>query len=111
MDRFTQNSEGHLTALRPTLTHVHPDDAFSSVPYEKGSAFLFYLETLLGGPGKLVWVTGGGCEYLSMIIQLSAFDHVSVRVSGLVNNYIICIWCVACALLPLMLLTMFRFTG
>ena len=29
---------------------VDPDDAFSSVPYEKGSALLYYLETLLGGP-------------------------------------------------------------
>ena len=55
VDRFTQNNEGHLTALRPTLTQVHPDDAFSTVPYEKGSAFLFYLETLLGGPGE--WVS------------------------------------------------------
>ncbi|CAG2165413.1 unnamed protein product [Oppiella nova] len=29
---------------------VDPDDAFSSVPYEKGHTFLFYLEQLLGGP-------------------------------------------------------------
>ena len=29
---------------------VDPDDAFSSVPYEKGQTFLFYLEQLLGGP-------------------------------------------------------------
>lgn len=27
---------------------IDPDDAFSTVPYEKGSTFLFYLETLLG---------------------------------------------------------------
>ena len=27
---------------------VDPDDAFSSVPYEKGFNFLFYLESLLG---------------------------------------------------------------
>lgn len=31
-----------------------PDEAFSTVPYEKGFALLFYLETLLGGPGKKV---------------------------------------------------------
>ena len=54
VDRFTGNNEDHLTVLRPTLTNVHPDDAFSRVPYEKGSAFLFYLETLLGGPGQSV---------------------------------------------------------
>lgn len=35
-----------------TLEDVHPDDAFSKVPYEKGSLFLRYLEDLLGGPGK-----------------------------------------------------------
>ena len=52
VDRFVGNNEAGLTAMRPTLTSVHPDDAFSSVPYEKGSAFLFYLETLLGGPGE-----------------------------------------------------------
>ena len=43
----------HLTALVPVLTGIHPDDAFSVIPYEKGQAFLFYLETLLGGPGIL----------------------------------------------------------
>lgn len=43
----------HLTALVPMLTGVHPDDAYSVIPYEKGHAFLFYLETLLGGPGAL----------------------------------------------------------
>jgi leukotriene-A4 hydrolase len=40
-----------LTALVPKLDGIDPDDAFSSVPYEKGSALLFYLESLAGGPG------------------------------------------------------------
>lgn len=31
------------------LTSLAPDDAFSIVPYEKGHAFLYYLETLVGG--------------------------------------------------------------
>ena len=31
-----------------------PDDAFSSVPYEKGFAFLFYLEQLVGGRDAFV---------------------------------------------------------
>ncbi|XP_070557997.1 leukotriene A-4 hydrolase-like [Ptychodera flava] len=38
------------THLVPVLDGVDPDDAFSAVPYEKGSALLFYLETLVGGP-------------------------------------------------------------
>ena len=39
-----------LTALVPTLREIDPDDAFSSVPYEKGYAFLYYIESLVGGP-------------------------------------------------------------
>ena len=38
-----------LTALVTNLTGVHPDDAFSWVPYEKGSAFLWTLEEAVGG--------------------------------------------------------------
>lgn len=43
---------GPYTRLIPDLKGVDPDDAFSIVPYEKGFTLLFYLETLLGGPGK-----------------------------------------------------------
>ncbi|KAH9503588.1 Leukotriene A-4 hydrolase [Bulinus truncatus] len=39
------------TKLVPDLNGVDPDDAFSIVPYEKGFALLYSLETLLGGPG------------------------------------------------------------
>nr|CAD7400753.1 unnamed protein product [Timema poppensis] len=39
------------TCLVPNLKGVHPDDAFSTCPYEKGHTILFHLETLLGGPG------------------------------------------------------------
>ncbi|CAG4947645.1 unnamed protein product [Colias eurytheme] len=39
-----------LTQLVPDLNQTHPDDAFSRVPYEKGSLFLRYLEDLVGGP-------------------------------------------------------------
>ncbi|KAK6176549.1 hypothetical protein SNE40_014812 [Patella caerulea] len=41
---------GPYTCLVPDLKGVDPDDAFSNVPYEKGCALLFYLETILGGP-------------------------------------------------------------
>ena len=41
-----------LTALVVDLEDVDPDDAFSVVPYEKGAAFLWYLEELVGGPGE-----------------------------------------------------------
>ncbi|XP_017773520.1 PREDICTED: leukotriene A-4 hydrolase isoform X2 [Nicrophorus vespilloides] len=39
-----------LTCLVVNLTGVHPDDAFSTVPYEKGQTFLRYLETIVEGP-------------------------------------------------------------
>ncbi|KAJ8717999.1 hypothetical protein PYW07_005929 [Mythimna separata] len=43
-------SSSPLTNLVVDLNGIHPDDAFSRVPYEKGSLFLRYLEDLLGGP-------------------------------------------------------------
>lgn len=48
VDHFGENHP--FTSLNPSLTDADPDDAFSSIPYEKGSALLFYLEKLLGGP-------------------------------------------------------------
>ncbi|XP_064400274.1 leukotriene A-4 hydrolase-like [Halichondria panicea] len=53
IDQFKSIGKLELTPLIPKLEGVNPDDAFSTIPYEKGSAFLFYLETLLGGPGSL----------------------------------------------------------
>jgi leukotriene-A4 hydrolase len=41
-------AENPLTNLVPNLQGIDPDDAFSSVPYEKGFNFLFYLECLVG---------------------------------------------------------------
>jgi len=42
-----------LTSLVVKLDGIDPDDAFSVVPYEKGSTFLWYLEDLVGGPPKM----------------------------------------------------------
>ena len=50
MNTFGANNP--LTNLVPSLLDVSPDDAFSSVPYEKGFALLYHLEELMGGPGK-----------------------------------------------------------
>lgn len=46
-----------LTRMVVDLDGVHPDDAFSTVPYEKGSLFLRYLEDLFGGPGEFINAT------------------------------------------------------
>ncbi len=45
-----------FTQLVIDLDGVDPDDAFSKIPYEKGSAFLWYLEEKVGGPGLNVIV-------------------------------------------------------
>ena len=47
---FKENDAMALTKLVPDLTGIDPDDAFSSVPYEKGFQFLWYLENLVGTP-------------------------------------------------------------
>jgi leukotriene-A4 hydrolase len=38
-----------LTQLVTCLAEIDPDDAFSSIPYEKGHMLLYHLEELLGG--------------------------------------------------------------
>lgn len=50
IDGLVEDGHPELTCLCPKLFSVDPDDAFSSVPYEKGFNLLYYLETLLGGP-------------------------------------------------------------
>jgi len=42
-------AEHEYTKLNLSLKDTDPDDAFSSIPYEKGSEFLRYLEDLVGG--------------------------------------------------------------
>ncbi|KAJ1800579.1 Leucyl aminopeptidase yscIV, partial [Coemansia sp. RSA 2399] len=39
-----------LTALVPNLAGIDPDDAYSTIPYDKGAHLLYYLEQYLGGP-------------------------------------------------------------
>lgn len=45
--------DSNYSSLHPEIgtdymTSLPPDDSFSTIPYEKGFQFLFYLETLLG---------------------------------------------------------------
>jgi leukotriene-A4 hydrolase len=48
LERFASRPE--LTRLRTDLRGQHPDEAYSSVPYEKGYLFLRRLEELAGRP-------------------------------------------------------------
>ncbi|KAA8897397.1 hypothetical protein TRICI_006741 [Trichomonascus ciferrii] len=46
---FGKTNEKYTQLIVDLKDQQDPDDAFSTVPYEKGSTFLFYLENLLGG--------------------------------------------------------------
>jgi aminopeptidase N len=54
--RFKDHPE--LTVLRTHLEGVDPDDAFSSIPYEKGARFVAVLERALGEDAFLDFVRG-----------------------------------------------------
>jgi len=46
-----------ISKLCPDMTGIDPDEAFSKVPYEKGSLFLLHLELKVGGQQKmLAWL-------------------------------------------------------
>ena len=48
-DSIAQFGEDHeYTKMIPDLKGKDPDDAFSSIPYEKGFVFLYHLEKLVG---------------------------------------------------------------
>ncbi|XP_078409860.1 leukotriene A-4 hydrolase [Cetorhinus maximus] len=61
-----------LTSLVPGLCDTDPDDAFSSVPYEKGFALLYHLEELLGGPDVFM-------GFLKAYIQIFAYSSVTTE--------------------------------
>ena len=48
-DSIKEFGDDHeFTKLIPDLKGKDPDDAFSTVPYEKGFTFLYYLEKQIG---------------------------------------------------------------
>ncbi|KAK7896721.1 hypothetical protein WMY93_022046 [Mugilogobius chulae] len=68
VNTFGANSP--LTNLVPSLKDVDPDDAFSSVPYEKGFALLYHLEELMGGPEVFM-------QFVKSYIQMFAYSSVT----------------------------------
>uniref|UniRef100_A0A8C0HIS3 Leukotriene A-4 hydrolase n=1 Tax=Buteo japonicus TaxID=224669 RepID=A0A8C0HIS3_9AVES len=65
----TLGDKNPVTNLVPNLSEVDPDVAYSSVPYEKGFALLFYLEQLLGGPDVFI-------GFLKAYIQQFAYKSI-----------------------------------
>ncbi|XP_056604573.1 leukotriene A-4 hydrolase [Triplophysa dalaica] len=70
VNHFGANSA--LTNLVPNLEEVDTDEAFSSVPYEKGYALLYHLEELLGGPEVFM-------GFVKSYIQLFAYSSVTTE--------------------------------
>ncbi|CAJ1054375.1 leukotriene A-4 hydrolase [Xyrichtys novacula] len=66
----TFGANNPLTNLIPSLQDVDPDDAFSSVPYEKGFALLYHLEELMGGPEVFM-------GFVKSYIQMFAYSSVT----------------------------------
>ena len=46
-DVYSFGESKSFTSLRPYLVGRHPDDSFCTIPYEKGYAFVYYLEELI----------------------------------------------------------------
>ncbi|KAK6314999.1 leukotriene A-4 hydrolase [Coregonus clupeaformis] len=68
----TFGANNPLTNLVPNMNEVDPDDAFSSVPYEKGFALLYHLEELMGGPEVFM-------GFVKSYIQLFAYSSVTTE--------------------------------
>ena len=50
VQRYMEAGEPEMTCLVPPLEGIDPDDSFSSVPYERGMNFLFYLQRKVAKP-------------------------------------------------------------
>ncbi|XP_030641072.1 leukotriene A-4 hydrolase [Chanos chanos] len=68
----TFGANNPLTNLVPNLHEVDTDEAFSSVPYEKGFALLYHLEELMGGPEVFM-------GFVKSYIQLFAYSSVTTE--------------------------------
>jgi len=69
-----------FTKLQPNLNGIDPDDAFSKIPYEKGSLFLLFLERIIVGSRDKM------CKWLqSYFIQ---FRHKSITTEIMKTHFL-----------------------
>ncbi|ETN83219.1 peptidase family M1 [Necator americanus] len=85
-EQFTPTHQ--FTKLIQDHTNVDPDVAFSCVPYEKGSALLFYLEQKLGGAvtrmeviQKITYV------FLSEVFEAYLRDYINTFAHKAIDSY------------------------
>lgn len=76
IEMLTKSGTPELTCLDPSIDHIDPDQAFSRVPYEKGSLFLFHLEQVVGGEEKMTnWMRAYVEAYRGQSIETSDFQE------------------------------------
>lgn len=68
-----------FTKLRPDIRGIDPDEVFSKIPYEKGSLFLRFLETKVGGKEMM-------CKWLNN--YFTTFRQKSVAVIEMKDHFI-----------------------
>jgi len=71
VDRYGENHPFTRLHIDMRSSDVDPDDSFSSVPYEKGCAFLEHIERLVGGPAVFE-------QFLKEYVQRFRFGFVDV---------------------------------
>lgn len=59
------------SSLSPDIGDDDPENSFSSVPYEKGSQFMYYIETLLGPESTQMYLRDYIMEFHGMAIDSS----------------------------------------
>ena len=74
VEMLTKQGTPGLTRLEPQIDEIDPDDAFSRVPYEKGSLFLIYLEQIVGGEQAMTdWLRSYVQEFRGRSIETADF--------------------------------------
>jgi leukotriene-A4 hydrolase len=73
VQRYLEAGEPEMTCLVPPLEGIDPDDSFSSVPYERGMNFLFYLQRKVGKAAFQSFFKAYVLEYASKTITSHGF--------------------------------------
>jgi leukotriene-A4 hydrolase len=89
---FTEIGQGALTALVPPIEGVDPDDAFSLVPYEKGSSLIHLLERTVGEAKFSTFVKAYIREFRFTTVTTAQFRAFVRRELGAVSTIDWCQW-------------------
>ncbi|KRW98239.1 Armadillo-type fold [Pseudocohnilembus persalinus] len=79
--------QSNYSSLYPLTAHVNPDDSFSTVPYEKGYQFLYYMQSLIGEDYFQDMMTGWiAASTFKSVVWQDFRDHFESYVNQNVNN-------------------------